>query len=461
MPPNTKDTKGNTRANTPKVMLIGVDSATWHVMMPLIQAGELPHFAHLMENGAYGPIKTFYPTLSPLIWATISTGKSPDKHGMKAFTVLKVPGLKKGIYDYRWEQLTPAMRLVYRLGRIHWWKRLLLKAGVIKSVPLTSNFRKCKAIWNIVNDCGRTAGFVSWWNSWPAEQVNGFMISQYVEHLLNFPDANLEQATYPPELLAEAKQFTRVDQVISPEEVRRFFNLSPEETQELAVFRYDPIDPNPEQYHPATFLKLVYLRHEFRARAGLHFYRKYRPDLFGVFLSADAAQHFFWHCLEPQYFDGISQEEIVKYGDVIKNWYIYLDEIIGRFMAEADEDTSIIIVSDHGHGPSGKLPWSGQHEDAPDGIIILSGKAAKPGAVLEGASVYDVTPTALAMMGLPVAQDMDGRVLVEALAPEFLARYPLRTVETYETGEVGTAVVVESEVDEAVKSRLRGLGYIE
>ena len=101
MPPNTKDTKGNTRANTPKVMLIGVDSATWHVMMPLIQAGELPHFAHLMENGAYGPIKTFYPTLSPLIWATISTGKSPDKHGMKAFTVLKVPGLKKGIYDYR------------------------------------------------------------------------------------------------------------------------------------------------------------------------------------------------------------------------------------------------------------------------------------------------------------------------------------------------------------------------
>lgn len=451
----------NVTRPSPKAMLIGIDSATWRVMMPLIQDGRLPNFARLMEDGAYGPMKTFYPTLSPLIWATISTGKSPDKHGMKAFTVLKVPGLKRGIYDYRWEQLTPFTKLLYRLGRVHWWKRLLLQAGVIKSIPLTSNFRQCKAIWNIAGDCGRMTGFVSWWNSWPAERVNGFTISQYVEHLLNSSTANLDQVTYPPELLAEAMQFTRMDQVMTPEEVRRFFNLSPEEIQELALFRYDPIDPEPEQYHPATFLKLVYLRHEFRAQAGLYFYQKYRPDLFGLFLSADAAQHFFWHCLEPQYFSDINPEEIAKYGGVIRNWYIYLDEIIGRFLAEADENTSIIVVSDHGHSPSGKLPWSGQHDDAPDGIIVLSGKAIKPGIVLEGASVYDVTPTVLALMGLPVAEDMDGRVLMEALAPEFLAQYPLRTVETFETGEINEHVVLESEVDEVVKARLRDLGYIE
>ncbi|HIQ00986.1 MAG TPA: hypothetical protein EYH30_02465 [Anaerolineales bacterium] len=445
----------------PKVMLIGIDSATWRVMMPLVKAGRLPNIARLMEEGAYGPLKTFYPTLSPLIWATMSTGKSPDKHGMKAFTVLKVPGLKRGLYDYRWEQLSPAAKLLYRVGRVHWWKRLLLEKGWIKSAPLTSNFRKCKAIWNIVGDCGRTTGFVSWWNSWPAEPVNGFMISQYVEHLLNFPAAELNQATYPPELLAEARRFARMDQALSLEEVRRFFDLGPEEAEELARFRYDPIDPEPERYHPTTFLKLVYLRHEFRARAGLHFYRKYRPDLFGVFLSADAAQHFFWHCMEPQHFRDISQEEIAKYGKVIENWYIYLDEILGQFLAKADEGTSVIVVSDHGHGPSGKLPWSGQHDDAPDGILILSGPAVRSGVVLEGASVYDVTPTALALMGLPVAGDMDGRVLEEALAPAFLAQHPLRAVETYETGEVGQQVVVESEVDEVVKARLRDLGYIE
>jgi predicted AlkP superfamily phosphohydrolase/phosphomutase len=442
-------------------MLIGIDSATWHVMMPLVQAGRLPNFARLMENGAYGPLKTFYPTLSPLIWATMSTGKSPDKHGMKAFTVLKLPVLTRGLYDYRWEQLTPFMKLIYRLGRVNWWKRLLLRRGWIKSVPLTANFRRCKAIWNVVGDCGRKVGFIGWWNTWPAEQVNGFMISQYLEHLLVSPDTNLMQAVYPPDLLSEARQFLRVDQRLTSDEVRRFFNVDEEETQALAVARYDSWDPEPGHRHPAFFLKQVYLRHEYRLRAGVYFYKRYLPDLFGVFFNVDAAQHFLWHCMEPQYFNDVGQEEIAKYGEVIRNWYIYLDEIIGQFLADADEETSVIVFSDHGHGPSGKLPWSGQHEDAPDGIVILSGRAVKSGVILEGASVYDITPTALALMGLPVAEDMDGRALVEALAPEFLAQYPLRTVKTFETGEVGEQVVVESEVDEVVKARLRDLGYIE
>lgn len=451
----------NTTMSGPKVILIGIDSATWHVMTPLVQTGKLPNLARLMENGAYGPLKTFYPTLSPLIWSTMSTGKSPDKHGMKAFTVLKVPGLKRGLYDYRWEQLTPIMKFFYRLGRVYWCKRLLLQKGWIKSVPLTANFRKCKAIWNIASDCGRTVGFIGWWNTWPVEQVNGFMSSQYIEHLLAFPDANLAQAIYPPDLLPEAMQFLRLDQRLTPDEVRRFFGLNEEETQALAIARYDSWDPDPEHQHPALFLKQVYLRHEYRLHAGLHFYRRFRPDLFGVFFNVDAAQHFFWHCMEPQYFSGISQEEIAKYGNVIRNWYVYLDEIVGRFLPEAGQETSVLIFSDHGHGPSGKLPWSGQHEDAPDGVVILSGQAVKRGVVLRGASVYDITPTALALMGLPTAEDMDGRVLVEALAPDFLARYPLRTVKSFEAGRPGQQIVMESEVDEVVKARLRDLGYIE
>lgn len=451
----------NVTTSAPKVMLIGIDSATWHVMMPLVQAGRLPNFARLMKKGAYGPMKTFYPTLSPLIWATISTGKSPDKHGMKAFTVLKVPGLKRGLYDYRWEQLSPSMKLLYRLGGVNWWKRLLLRKGLIRSVPLTSNFRKCKAIWNIVSDCGRTTGFVGWWNTWPVEQVNGFMISQYVEHLLAFPSANLEQASYPPHLPSEVMRFLRTDQRLTPDEVRRFFNLDEEETQTLAVTRYDCWDPEPGDPRPTFFLKQVYLRHEYRLRAGLHFYRKYQPDLFGVFFSADAAQHFFWHCTEPQYFDNISQEEIDKCGKTIENWYIYLDEIVGKFLEVIDKDGTVIVVSDHGHGPSGKLPWSGQHEDAPDGIIILSGKAIKSGLVFDEASVCDVTPSVLALMGLPVASDFDGRVLSEVISSQFLDQYPIKTIETYEAEGIGEQIAIESDFDEEVINRLRDLGYVE
>ncbi len=66
------------------------------------------------------------------------------------------------------------------------------------------------------------------------------------------------------------------------------------------------------------------------------------------------------------------------------------------------------------------------------------------------------------LLGLPVANDMDGRVLVEAIEPEFLARYPVTMIPSYEDGvtEDG-AEPIESPVDDEVRERLRSLGYIE
>jgi predicted AlkP superfamily phosphohydrolase/phosphomutase len=447
-------------ADNSKLMLIGIDSATWHVMTPLIQSGKLPNFARLIQRGAHGPLKTFYPTLSPLVWSTISTGKSPEKHGMKSFAALQIPGLRKAVYDYRWEQLSSSSRLMYRLLRLSWWKKWLVKKGVIKRIPLTSNFRQCKAVWNIVSDYDRRVGFVGWWNSWPAEQINGFWISQYVELLLSVPPDSMAQVTYPEEALDEAIQYLRSDEAMTPEEVWRFFNLNGEELEGLATFRHSKF-PTTANYTPLQFLKLEYLCHEFRRRAAQHFYRQYNPNLMGVFLSVDPAQHFFWHCMEPEHFENVSQDDIARYGMTIKNWYAYLDEIVGELVAELGEEGTVVIVSDHGHGPSGKLPWSGQHDDAPDGIIMLSGKGVKRGGEIEDASVYDVTPTVLALMGLPVGRDMDGRVLSDALTPEFLAQHPIQYVETHETQERGEKVAVESEVDDTVIQRLKDLGYIE
>jgi len=444
----------------PKLMLIGIDSATWHVLTPLIEAGKLPTFARLVREGAHGPLKTFFPTLSPLIWSTISTGKSPEKHGMKSFAALKVPGLRRAVYDYRWEQLTPMARLAHRVLRLEWWKKWLIGKGVIKRIPLTSNFRRCKALWNIVSDWGQRVGFVGWWNSWPAEQVNGFWISQYVELLLSVPPNGMDRATYPESALSDALQYLRTDGRMTREEVRRFFNLDGGELESLAAFRPSRF-PSPLNYTPLEFLKLEYLCHEFRRQAARHFYRQYAPNLLGVFLSVDPAQHFFWHCMEPEHFEGISEEDIARYGTTIENWYAYLDEIVGELVAELGDDGTVVIVSDHGHGPSGTLPWSGQHDDAPDGIIILSGRGIRRGVTVSDASVYDVTPTVLALMGIPVGRDMDGRVLSDVIAPEFLARHPIRYIETHETQERGEQVAIESSVDEVVVQRLKDLGYLE
>ena len=74
--------------------------------------------------------------------------------------------------------------------------------------------------------------------------------------------------------------------------------------------------------------------------------------------------------------------------------------------------------------------------------------------------MLDVAPTILALLGLPVAEDMDGRVLTELITPEFLSAHPLHTIETYETGDRSEPQAIESPYDEEVLERLRSLGYI-
>ena len=69
-----------------KVLLIGLDGAEWDIIDPLVEAGEMPNFARLMENGVYGKLRSLEPAAkSPAIWTTIATGKSPDAHGITTF----------------------------------------------------------------------------------------------------------------------------------------------------------------------------------------------------------------------------------------------------------------------------------------------------------------------------------------------------------------------------------------
>jgi hypothetical protein len=82
---------------------------------------------------------------------------------------------------------------------------------------------------------------------------------------------------------------------------------------------------------------------------------------------------------------------------------------------------------------------------------------------VEGATLFDVAPTVAALLGLPVAEDLPGRVLTEMIDPAFLERHPVRTVPTWE-GSVERQVRdldEASTVDPAAEEMLRSLGYIE
>ena len=440
-----------------KVILIGIDSATWHVMLPLVQAGKLPNIGHLIEKGVSGPLRTFKPTLSPLIWTTIITGKSPQKHGIRSFVALKLAGCRRGIPELRPRQMNPWVRRIYRYGGLTTLKRALLRLGVLKRVPMSSNMRRCKALWNIFSESGKPVAVLNWWSSWPAEEVNGCVISQSVAHRIRNVRAASPLDTYPPELLEETAPFFPDHQDVSMDDVRRFFEPSEADMEEIRSASFWD-EENPK---PLAMLKFDYLTHKYLGRAGTYCQSRCQPDFMAVLLSVDAVQHFFWHYMEPQYFEGVDPRDVDKFGQVIERYYIYNDELVGDLLQQTDEETIVFIVSDHGHGPSGELPWSGRHAKGQDGVIIAAGPGIREGAWVEGTSVYDVTPTLLAAMGFPVARDFDGQARSEFFTGEFLSSHPIQLVDTYENGRVGSSEVISSDVDDEVLERLRGLGYFE
>ena len=119
---------------------------------------------------------------------------------------------------------------------------------------------------------------------------------------------------------------------------------------------------------------------------------------------------------------------------------VFQDQFFGDILEAVGDNANIILVSDHGFkSDSNRPPRSdlriGKGEAAqwhtPVGVLVMAGPDIRPGIDLGAASVLDIAPTALALFGLPVARDMDGQPLAEALTPEFLGRHPVVWIDSY------------------------------
>jgi predicted AlkP superfamily phosphohydrolase/phosphomutase len=65
--------------------VLGLDGATWDILEPLAQDGELPNLTRIRERGATGTLNSVFPPLSPVAWTGVMTGKNSGKHGIFEF----------------------------------------------------------------------------------------------------------------------------------------------------------------------------------------------------------------------------------------------------------------------------------------------------------------------------------------------------------------------------------------
>ncbi|MFN9753307.1 MAG: alkaline phosphatase family protein, partial [Planctomycetota bacterium] len=88
-----------------KLLLIGWDGADWQIIKPLLERGEMPALQSLIEHGVMGNMASMRPMISPMLWTTMATGKSPYHHGIHGFSepdpnsetgepILNLPGVR-------------------------------------------------------------------------------------------------------------------------------------------------------------------------------------------------------------------------------------------------------------------------------------------------------------------------------------------------------------------------------
>lgn len=104
------------------------------------------------------------------------------------------------------------------------------------------------------------------------------------------------------------------------------------------------------------------------------------------------------------------------------------------------------------------IDYSHDAVHAPEGVIIMAGSNIRKNEIIKDAKTKDITPTILYLFGLPVAEDMDGRVLSEAIEPEFIEKHPKTCVGTYERKD-REFYIQDNPKDEIDREKLRSLGY--
>ena len=147
-------------------------------------------------------------------------------------------------------------------------------------------------------------------------------------------------------------------------------------------------------------------------------------------------------------------------------YYRVVDEMIGELVASADEQTTICILVDHGFELN-EEPNYFHHKTGPPGVLLLAGQEIAAGDEGEiEAHIYDIAPTVLYALGLPVGEDMPGRVLKGAFRQEFRDRYAVERLASYgglrsARHQQGSLEAVVEGAGEAAVKRLKALGYIE
>jgi predicted AlkP superfamily phosphohydrolase/phosphomutase len=268
-----------------RTLIIGLDGATFDLLNPWIQAGDLPTLARLIRDGSSGILHAYPNMNSAVAWSAIVTGCNPGKHGVYDF------GDTLGAKDKIWH-------------------------------PVTARDRKRDPFWRMLNAAGQCVSVINVPISFPADAINGFMISG-----MDAPGIDSPGAAHPPGLIEELRN-QGINYVLDVPKLRQFRSRNPNVLPDIVI-------------------KMV----QARTQTILNLMDRQPWDTFmAVYIATDRMQHSFWgQSPAPCPPDG---SPLALSWEPLRQLYKLLDGELAKLLARAGEDTNVLVISDHGFGPS-------------------------------------------------------------------------------------------------------------
>jgi hypothetical protein len=384
-----------------RVVLIDIDGASLDFITPAAADGRLPNFERILDAGAALHLATLKPTQPAPVLTALATGKLPAHNGVRSAAIYSATAGPGATLD-----LLPDYCFAHGLVTV----------GLLSETPQTSAALRAQPIWSILSQSGTPSTVIRWPLTWPAQPLLGALVTDQYHRASDLALAADEPGyTYPTELALD---------------------LDPSVLDEPATAASALPGPDYPAAGPLALDRLyVAIANRLESRGS-------SPLLALRLEGLDATGHYYLRQAMPRAFGDVSDEERRKYGQVLEQYYRYVDAVIGGVIDGLGPRDLLLVVSPFGLEPLspakrllehsiGNTALSGSHERAPDGFLLAYGRPVKPGRLPRGA-IVDVTPTILYFLGLPVGRDMDGFARADIFTREFTASRPIAYIPTYE-----------------------------
>jgi predicted AlkP superfamily phosphohydrolase/phosphomutase len=281
-------------ANSPmpdRVLVIGLDGATWRALDPLMASGRMPALARLAERGFAAPLESTVPPVTAPAWSSFITGQNPGRHGV-----------------YQFYEIDPWSERALGRGA----ETFLAEPGVIVNGKALGGPK----LWEVAGAAGKRCATINLPMTYPPSPIAGLMVTD----MLTPPGSR--NFTYPAELADELTDYE--------------IDLTPREKD------FSSSD--------GAFLTRAEAVLDKRGRAVLDLFEREPWDLFiAVFTETDRLQHRYWQYLDPDAPQSAGNDEV---RERVLSLYERLDGHLGRLLDAAGDRYRVVVASDHGFGPA-------------------------------------------------------------------------------------------------------------